>query len=64
MNMNFTSQKSLEVDLQQLVAERTDYCSVDTAYEAVDSSEGTGDSELLEHWWETVNTSYDGKDLF
>lgn len=53
--------KSHEIarELQQLVAERIDYCSVDTAYEAVDSVEGSGDSELLAHWWETFNTPYD-----
>ncbi|XP_012276298.1 uncharacterized protein LOC105697514 isoform X2 [Orussus abietinus] len=51
--------RSLVSELQQLVAERIDYCSVDTAYEAVDSVEGSGDSELLSHWWETVNTPYE-----
>lgn len=52
---------SLASELQQLITERIDYCNVDTAYEAVDSIEGNGDSELLTHWWETVNCSYDGK---
>lgn len=33
---------------------------VDTAYEAVDSMETSGNSELLDCWWETINTSYDG----
>ncbi|XP_015606328.1 uncharacterized protein LOC107273044 [Cephus cinctus] len=51
--------RSVAVELQQLVAERIDYCSVDTAYEAVDSVEGSGDSELLSHWLDTVNTPYD-----
>lgn len=51
--------KNLAYELQQLVAERIYYCSVDTAYEAVDSMEGSGDSELMEHWWDIVNTSYD-----
>lgn len=51
--------KNLAYELQQLVAERIDYCSVDTAYEAVDSMEGSGDSELMAHWRETVNTPYD-----
>ena len=54
-------QKNLAFDLCQLVADRTDYCSVDTAYEAVDSVEGSGDSELLAHWWEITNATYDGK---
>jgi len=40
--------------------ERTEYFTVDTAYEAVDSIEASGDSELLDCWWETINTSYDG----
>ncbi|XP_018315690.1 uncharacterized protein [Mycetomoellerius zeteki] len=51
--------KSLTCELQQLIAERTEYCTVDTAYEAVDSMEASGDSELLDCWWETINTSYD-----
>ncbi|XP_077276002.1 uncharacterized protein LOC143904893 isoform X1 [Temnothorax americanus] len=51
--------KSLACELQQLIAERTEYCTVDTAYEAVDSMEASGDSELLDCWWETINTSYD-----
>ncbi|XP_036147499.1 uncharacterized protein LOC105834089 [Monomorium pharaonis] len=51
--------KSLACELQQLIAERTEYCTVDTAYEAVDSIEASGDSELLDCWWETINTSYD-----
>ncbi|XP_014603463.1 PREDICTED: uncharacterized protein LOC106786510 [Polistes canadensis] len=51
--------KNLAYELQQLVAERIYYCSVDTAYEAVDSMEGSGDSELMAHWWNIVNTSYD-----
>ncbi|XP_018403683.1 PREDICTED: uncharacterized protein LOC108780463 [Cyphomyrmex costatus] len=51
--------KSLACKLQQLIAERTEYCTVDTAYEAVDSMEASGDSELLDCWWETINTSYD-----
>ncbi|XP_046740511.1 uncharacterized protein LOC124407932 isoform X2 [Diprion similis] len=50
---------NLARELQQLVAERMDYCSVDTAYEAVESVEGSGDSELLAHWWEIFNTPYD-----
>lgn len=45
------------------MAERIDYCSVDTAYEAVDSMEGSGDSELMAHWWDIVNASYDGKKI-
>lgn len=53
-------QISLAEELQQLVAERIDYCSVDTAYEAVDSVEASGDSEMLALWWETVNAPYDG----
>lgn len=53
-------QKSLACKLQQLIAERTEYCTVDTAYEAVDSIEASGDSELLDCWLEAVNTSYDG----
>lgn len=56
-------QKNLTYELQQLVAERIDYCSVDTAYEAVDSMEGSGDSELMAHWWDIVNASYDGKKI-
>ncbi|CAL1677707.1 unnamed protein product [Lasius platythorax] len=51
--------KSLACELQQLIAERTEYCIVDTAYEAVDSMETSGNSELLDCWWDTVNTSYD-----
>ncbi|XP_015118262.1 uncharacterized protein LOC107041948 [Diachasma alloeum] len=51
--------KNLSEELQQLVAERIDYCTVDTAYEAVDTVEGSGDSELLAHWWETANCPYD-----
>ncbi|XP_014468497.1 PREDICTED: uncharacterized protein LOC106741228 [Dinoponera quadriceps] len=51
--------KSLAYELQQLIAERTEYCTVDTAYEAVDSMEASGDSESLDRWRETVNTSYD-----
>ncbi|XP_020285125.1 uncharacterized protein LOC109855357 [Pseudomyrmex gracilis] len=51
--------KSLACKLQQLIAERTEYCTVDTAYEAVDSMEASGDSELLDCWLEAVNTSYD-----
>lgn len=51
--------KSLAKELKILVADRIDYCSVDTAYEAVESNEGSGDSELLAHWWETVNTPYE-----
>ncbi|KAI4491090.1 hypothetical protein M0802_010400 [Mischocyttarus mexicanus] len=51
--------KNLAYELQQLVAERIDYCSVDTAYEAVDSMEGSGDSELMAHWWDIVNAPYD-----
>ncbi|XP_046828613.1 uncharacterized protein LOC124428518 [Vespa crabro] len=51
--------KNLAYELQQLVAERIDYCSVDTAYEAVDSMEGSGDSELMANWWDIVNTPYD-----
>ncbi|XP_018341852.1 PREDICTED: uncharacterized protein LOC108748296 [Trachymyrmex septentrionalis] len=51
--------KSLACELQQLITERTEYFTVDTAYEAVDSIEASGDSELLDCWWETINTSYD-----
>lgn len=51
--------KSLACELQQLIAERTEYCTVDTAYEAVDSMETSGSSELLDCWWETINASYD-----
>ncbi|XP_018046343.1 PREDICTED: uncharacterized protein LOC108685856 isoform X1 [Atta colombica] len=51
--------KSLACELQQLIMERTEYFTVDTAYEAVDSIEASGDSELLDCWWETINTSYD-----
>ncbi|XP_051155993.1 uncharacterized protein LOC127278344 [Leptopilina boulardi] len=54
--------KNFAHDLRQLVADRTDYCSVDTAYEAVDSVEGSGDSELLAHWWEIMNRSCDEVD--
>lgn len=36
---------------------------MDTAYEAVDSMEASGDSESLDRWWETVNTSYDGNNI-
>ncbi|XP_012147269.1 uncharacterized protein LOC100876919 isoform X2 [Megachile rotundata] len=49
--------KSLMIELQQLIAERTEYSSVDTAYEAVDSIEGTNDSALLAHWLETAKNS-------
>lgn len=51
--------KSLSSKLQQLIAERTDYCSVDTAYEAVDSMEGNDDSESMAQWWDAVKSSYD-----
>ncbi|XP_011303584.1 uncharacterized protein [Fopius arisanus] len=51
--------KNLADELKQLVAERIDYCTVDTAYEAVDTIEGSGDSELLAHWWETAQSPYD-----
>ncbi|XP_076233287.1 uncharacterized protein LOC143178460 isoform X2 [Calliopsis andreniformis] len=51
--------KSLTVELQQLIAERTEYCTVDTAYEAVDSIEGSNDSALLTHWWEIVKGTYE-----
>ncbi|EFN60575.1 hypothetical protein EAG_03746 [Camponotus floridanus] len=51
--------KSLACELQQLIAERTEYCMVDTAYEAVDSMETSGRSGLLDCWWETINASYD-----
>ncbi|XP_034183059.2 uncharacterized protein LOC117605635 isoform X1 [Osmia lignaria lignaria] len=51
--------KSLLTELQQLITERTEYSSVDTAYEAVDSMEGTGNSALLSHWWEIVKNSYE-----
>lgn len=47
-------------ELQQLIAERTEYCTVDTAYEAVDPMEASGDSELMDCWWETIKISYDG----
>lgn len=56
-------QRSLARELQQLIAEKTEYCTVDTAYEAVDSMEASGDSESLDRWWETVNTSYDGNNV-
>ncbi|XP_043462467.1 uncharacterized protein LOC122498679 isoform X3 [Leptopilina heterotoma] len=55
--------KNFAQDLRQLVADRTDYCSVDTAYEAVDSVEGSGDSELLAHWLEIMNRSCDVDEL-
>lgn len=48
-------------DLQKLIDEKVDYCNVDAAYEAVDPTEISGESEMLAHWWETVNTFYDGK---
>ncbi|XP_076762870.1 uncharacterized protein LOC143430450 [Xylocopa sonorina] len=51
--------KSLATELQQLITERTVYSCVDSAYEAVDSMEGTNDSALLNHWWETVKSSYE-----
>ncbi|XP_076646057.1 uncharacterized protein LOC143355253 [Halictus rubicundus] len=50
--------KSLASELQKLVADRTDY-SIDTAYEAVDSVEGSNDNALITHWLETVNDSYE-----
>ncbi|XP_076289849.1 uncharacterized protein LOC143213679 [Lasioglossum baleicum] len=50
--------KSLASELQKLVADRTDY-SVDSAYEAVDSEEGSNDNALITHWLETVNDSYE-----
>ncbi|XP_033231162.1 uncharacterized protein LOC117182207 isoform X2 [Belonocnema kinseyi] len=53
------NQKNLAFDLGQFVADRTDYCSVDTAYEAVESVEGSGDSDLLAHWWEIINATCD-----
>jgi len=56
----FILQKSLASELQKLIKERTEYCTVDTAYEAVDSTETSNYSELLDCWWESVNTSYDG----
>ncbi|XP_008543904.1 uncharacterized protein LOC103568722 [Microplitis demolitor] len=46
-------------ELEMLLADRVDYCSVDTAYEAVESIEADGESELLSHWLEIVNTPYD-----
>ncbi|XP_012232012.1 uncharacterized protein [Linepithema humile] len=51
--------KSLASELQKLIKERTEYCIVDTAYEAVDSTETSNDTELLDCWWENINTSYD-----
>ena len=42
------------------MSERTEYSSVDTAYEAVDSMEGSNDSALLALWWETVKGTYEG----
>ncbi|XP_031827986.2 uncharacterized protein LOC116424990 [Nomia melanderi] len=51
--------KSLGNELQTLVADRTDYYSVDTAYEAVDSMEGSNDTALIMHWLETVKDSYE-----
>ncbi|KAK0084158.1 hypothetical protein PV325_007497 [Microctonus aethiopoides] len=52
--------KSLVDELQMLVAERIDYFSIDTAYEAVESVvESSGDTELLSHWWEIINAPYD-----
>ncbi|KOC59061.1 hypothetical protein WH47_12654 [Habropoda laboriosa] len=54
--------KSLAAKLQHLIAERIEYSSVDTAYEAVDSMESTNDSALLTHWWETVKSSYEEDD--
>ena len=51
--------ESLAVELRKLVSERTEYSSVDTAYEAVDSMEGSNDSALLALWWETVKGTYE-----
>ncbi|XP_043260518.1 uncharacterized protein LOC122402068 [Colletes gigas] len=50
--------KSLAIELQQLVDERIEYCSVDTAYEAVDSIDGNNDTALF-HWWEIVKAPYE-----
>ncbi|XP_017759617.1 PREDICTED: uncharacterized protein LOC108550382 [Eufriesea mexicana] len=49
--------KSLAGKVQQLLTERTEYSSVDTAYEAVDSMDSTNDSALLSHWWEIIKSS-------
>lgn len=46
--------KNLAAGLKQLIAERTEYSFVDSAYEAVDSMEGSNDSALLNHWLEIV----------
>ncbi|CAD6236422.1 GSCOCG00008174001-RA-CDS [Cotesia congregata] len=51
--------KNIANELEILLADRVDYCSVDTAYEAVESVEGNCDSELLSHWLKIVNTPYD-----
>ncbi|XP_057337718.1 uncharacterized protein LOC130675850 [Microplitis mediator] len=51
--------KKITDELEMLLADRVDYCSVDTAYEAVESIEADGESELLSHWLKIVNTPYD-----
>ncbi|XP_034937887.1 uncharacterized protein [Chelonus insularis] len=48
--------KNITHELRTLISDRIDYCSIDTAYEAVESVEGSGDTELLSHWWKTRNT--------
>lgn len=58
------SQKSLAMELQQVITERTEYSTVDSAYEAVDSMDSSSEAESMSRWWEIVNTSYDGKYLY
>ncbi|XP_017884151.1 uncharacterized protein LOC108627419 isoform X2 [Ceratina calcarata] len=48
---------SLSSGLKQLIAERTEYSCVDSAYEAVDSMDGSNDSALLNHWLEIVKSA-------
>ncbi|XP_066583716.1 uncharacterized protein [Prorops nasuta] len=44
--------KNFALKLQELLDEKIDYYSVDTAYEAVEA-------EILSQWWQTVKTPYD-----
>ncbi|XP_053978448.1 uncharacterized protein LOC128876266 [Hylaeus volcanicus] len=51
--------KSIAGELQQLVDERIEYSTVDTAYEAVDSMDGNNDTALLTHWSEITKAPYE-----
>lgn len=49
----------MAAELQQLVDERIEYSTVDTAYEAVDSMDGNNDTALLTHWSEIAKAPYE-----